>query len=209
MDGWFEGFFKSDQPARDKFLSRLFGLFSERVVSAWCACSEAAYEDLGRPTLYLPGETGGRTIDFTLRRRVGGQTYAAELKCELEFEGYRYLRLSDVDQLHHHAGEAFVRFLALARDPEAIHVRVGGKPVPVNGAILIWGATAPEGCVAVTAACGFSDVLSVENMLSDLARWRPEDWNSLVDRHRGWTTELFDMLASSPNGEIRDDADNP
>lgn len=87
MDGWFEGFFHSDAPARDKFLSGLFGLFSEQVVRAWCAWPEAAYKDVGRPTLYRPGQTGGRTIDFALRRRTTGETYAAELKCEPEYDG--------------------------------------------------------------------------------------------------------------------------
>ena len=49
-------FFRSAEPARDKYLSRLFGLFSEEVVRTWCACPEAAYLDLGRPTLRDPDE---------------------------------------------------------------------------------------------------------------------------------------------------------
>ena len=200
MASGFEAFFHSDTPTRDKYLSQVFRLFSEQVVRTWCACGEASYEDLGRPTLYRTGQTGGSTIDFTLRRRTTGETYAAELKCELEFDGYKYLRLTSADQLRHHTSEAFVRFLALARDRDSIDVRTGGKPTPVDGAILIWGATTPEGRAAVTAACGFADVLSIEVMLTDLAHWRPDAWSSLVDRHRAWTTELFDMLAA-PAGE--------
>ena len=199
MDGWLEAVFRSDDAARDKFLSRLFGLFSEQVVRAWCACPEASYEDLGRPTLYVTGQTRGSTIDFTLRRREGGQTYAAELKCELEYDGYTYLRLTSVDQLRHHTLPAFVRFMMLAKEPGAVEVRLGGRPTPVDGAILVWGATTGEGRAEVSAACGFADILSVEDMLTDLARWQPDAWTSFIDRYRGWTTELFDLLAMPPS----------
>jgi hypothetical protein len=110
----------------DKFMSRLFSLFSEEVVRAWCACPEAPYEDLGRPYLVARGERYGHTLDFTLRSRATGETYVAELKCELEYEGYRYLRLSDVEQLKHHGGAAFKKLPAVARDPGSLQMRVGG-----------------------------------------------------------------------------------
>ena len=102
----FEDFFHSDRPARDKFLSRLFGLFSEDVVRHWCRCPEAPYEDLGRPYLRLPTERYGHTLDFTLRDRETGATFVAELKCELEYDSYRYLRLMDASHLGHHQGAA-------------------------------------------------------------------------------------------------------
>lgn len=94
----FERFFHSSQPTRDKYLSRLFGLFSEQVVRMWCAQPDAPYEDLGRPTIREPDDSRGSTLDFTLRDRSSGQTYVAELKCELEFANYRYLQLSHADQ---------------------------------------------------------------------------------------------------------------
>ena len=98
----FEDFFRSDRPVStvsfpspDKFLSRLFGLFSEDVVRHWCRCPEARYGDLGRPYLRFPTERYGHTLDFTLRDRQTGETFVAELKCELEYDNYRYLRLTD------------------------------------------------------------------------------------------------------------------
>ena len=195
MSDTFDRFFRSAQPARDKYLARLFGFFSEAVVRAWCACAQASYTDLGRPTLCARGQTRGHTIDFTLRHRDSGRTCVAELKSELEYDGYRYLRLTGTDQLQHHTSVAFAKFLQIAADPMSLDVRVGGKPVKVDGAILIWGATAAQGRAAVMAAHGVADVLSVESMLADLHVWRPPEWVTFVGQHRLWTDELFDFLA--------------
>jgi hypothetical protein len=194
VGGAFDTLFRSQLPRRDKFLSRLFGLFSEEVVRSWCRCAAARYEDLGRPTLLAAGDRYGHTLDFTLRDRESGQTFIAELKCELEYEGYRYLRLRNSAQLLHHGGAAFAKLLAVARNPEAMPVRVGGKVVQVDGAILVWGATTSLGCKAVQADHGFADVLSIEAMLADLRAWDASHWREHVHQLRSWTTELFDAL---------------
>lgn len=195
MTGVFERFFRSPEPARDKYISRLFALFGEQVVHRWCACPEAPYEDLGRPTLCDPGQTRGHTIDFTLQRRDSDRIYVAELKCELEYEGYRHLRLTSADQVRHHTSPAFGKFLRTASDPTAFDVRRKGNREPVDGAILVWGAVAPEGREAVMSEYAFADVLSVEAMLADLHTWSPVGWTELVSRYRDWTDELFDFLA--------------
>ena len=191
----FADFFRSSEPTRAKFLSRLFGLFSERVVRTWSAQVEAPYVDLGRPTLAEIGQPRGHTLDFTLRDRSSGRQYIAELKCELEYDNYRYLLLTGSDQLLHHTSEAFRKFLRVAEDPASIGIRLGGVPCSVDGAILIWGAVAPEGRSAVIDRCGFADVLSIEAMVVDLQRWAPEAWSELIQSHRRWTTELFEFLA--------------
>ncbi|MGF1665790.1 MAG: hypothetical protein ACFCVC_05910 [Acidimicrobiia bacterium] len=99
-----EDVFRSPEPGRDKFLSRLFGLSNEEVVRAWAADERAPYEDLGRPTLRWPADAAWHTLDFTLRRRSDGAVFVAEMKCDLEFEGYRYIRLSDVHHVERHLG---------------------------------------------------------------------------------------------------------
>lgn len=194
MTDTFGRFFRSTVPARDKYLSRLFALFSEQVVREWCSCPEASYEDLGRPTLCEPGIRRGHTIDFTLRRRDSGLSYVAELKCELEYDNYRYLRLINPDQLTHHTSVAFGKFLQVAREPKSLDIRRGGLPTEVVGAILVWGATTSEGCNAVISQYGFADVLSVEAMVEDLHTWAPPGWVALMEQYRGWTNELYDFL---------------
>jgi hypothetical protein len=197
----FEDFFHSDRPARDKFLSRLFGLFSEDVVRHWCGCPEARYEDLGRPHLRLPAERYGHTLDFTLRDRQTSKTYVAELKCELEYDNYRFLRLTNASQLAHHQGAAFGKLLNLAKDRSCIPVTVGGKPMAVDGVVLIWGATTPAGCEAVRSAYGFADVLSVEAMLDDLRQWHCKSWTARLTEVEDWCIELMEFLrGEEPEG---------
>ena len=195
----FEEILRSSKPARDKFLSRLFGLFSEDIVRYWCNCPQAAYEDLGRPTLKVPGASRGPTLDVTLCNRATGKLFFAEMKSKLEFENYRYLRLETALQVQHHhvpsgAPTAFKRFVRLIKDPSCINVFVAGKSVTVFGTILSWGAISPDGVTSTLSEYGFADVLSVESMLDDLARWGTADWSERLNQIRDWSNELLDDL---------------
>lgn len=190
-----ETLFRSAVPQRDKFLARLFGLFSEEIVRHWASDPNAPYEDLGRPTLRWPDDTKFHTLDFTFRHRADGRVFVAEMKAELEWEGYRYLRLVDAAQIEHHErSAAFQKLIATARNSEAVSVRVGGKPVAVSGAILVWGATAAAGIEGAKEVYGFGDVLSVEMMLMDLRAWKTVSWCEYAAQLRRWTEELFDGL---------------
>jgi hypothetical protein len=193
----FEEVFRSAEPVRDKYLSRLFGLFSESVVHIWCTQPDAAYEDLGRPTLRESGTKYGHTLDFTLSERSTGRIYIAEAKCELEYNNYQYLSLEEPVQIAHHTSTAFAKFLRVAADPTAYDVRLKGAPVAVDGAILVWGAVTPAGRAAAMSTCGFADVLSIESMVTDLKQWSPPEWADFIGRYRRWTTELFDYLGGS------------
>jgi hypothetical protein len=56
--------------ARAKFLSRIFGVFSDEIVKLWTENSKAPYKNLGRPTLRKRGlDQTKHTIDFTLSDR--------------------------------------------------------------------------------------------------------------------------------------------
>src|SRR3954451_21716212 len=116
--------FHSENGTRDKFLSRVFGIFSEQIVRIWCRMPQAPYEDVGRPTLrpldnYSGFPSGkGYTLDFAFRSRANNTIYPGELKSELEFMNYRYLTLRSADQLEHHQKDAFKAFLDAAKHPE-------------------------------------------------------------------------------------------
>jgi hypothetical protein len=166
----------------------------EHVVRTWCDCPQAPFCNIGRPTLRKPDETSGYTLDFTLEHRQSGQSYAAEMKCWTTWEHYRYLRLTETTQLEGITQPAFVEFLAFARDPAAYQVFVKGKPLAVAGAILVWGATTPQGRAAAT-ALGIANVLTVEEMVKDLHAWHPAAWQEFVSQRRSWAAELFDYLA--------------
>jgi hypothetical protein len=201
VNSQFEDIFKTSYPTRDKYLARLFGLFSEEVVQNWCACPTAPYENLGRPTLWLSDKRGS-TLDFTLHLRDTEEIFIAEMKCWLEFDNYRYLRLVDSVQLQRIvnqklAGSAFQEFLQLAQNPTIFDVRVGGRPLPnlVSGVILIWGATSDSWRQAVIVDYNFADVLSVETMLDDLHIWMPTRWTERINQLRQWSEELFAFLS--------------
>ena len=198
----FSDFFQQPRyPGRDKHLSKLFGTISEEVVRAWCTLPSVKYEDKGRPTLKRRDEGRGHTLDFTLCDRGSGKLYIAELKCELEYENYRYLRLTNPEQLRHHERNvaAFRKFVEVARDPRAIPVTVGGKAVEVSGAILIWGAASPQGAEVVRNVYGFHEVLTLESMLPDLRANPPRAWADRVNKLRIWSNELFDFLSPKDN----------
>lgn len=189
-----ESVFRSDIPVRDKFLSRLFGIFNEEVVRHWAACPQAPYMNYGRPTLYQPEHTRGYTLDFTLCEKHSGKIFVAEMKCELELGNYRYLRLSSPEQLDHHRNPAFQHFLRAAVEPRAMRAMVNGNPIPIDGAVLVWGALDDLGADHVKQAFGFADVLSVESMVRDLVRWRPPQWLRFVSHREQWSGDFFTYL---------------
>jgi len=180
-----------------KYLSRVFGIFSEQIVRFWASDSRSPYEDLGRPTLRKPGETTGYTLDFTLRRKDTGKIYVAEQKCEIEFQNYKYFILTDVKQLEHHSKDAFLAFLEVASGNENQRTFVGREELQTNGAILIWGAATPEGKRAVKNAKGFFDILTIEDMVRDLISWDNKPYREFMEQRRAWANEMFDGLLQS------------
>jgi hypothetical protein len=179
--------------ARDNFLSRLFGIFNEEIVRIWCRDKRAPYEDLGRPTISADGGKG-YTLDFTFRDRADGSVWVVEMKCELAYDNYKYLRLTHPAQLDHHKKDAFRHFLALAKSPGDYIVRVGETQLTANGALLVWGSCTADGVNGVVTQCGLRDVLSLESVIGDLLRWRNREYLELVERYEVWSSELFSAL---------------
>jgi hypothetical protein len=196
-----EALFQRPERGRGAYLSRLFAFFSEEVVRHWSACEQAPYRDVGRPVVWDEDRSRYHVLDFTLERRSDGARFVTEMKCEIEFEGYRYLSLTTVDQIEHHVrGAAFQKLLRLGGNPRSLRVTIGGAEQSVAGAILVWGIVTPEGRSAAMTHHGFADVLSVEDMLRDLGEWRPQLWADWVATRRRWTDELFEWLAYAPVG---------
>lgn len=198
-----EEVFRSEEPGRGAFLSRLFAFFSEEVVRHWAACEQSPYRDVGRPVVW---DEAGRyhVLDFTLERNSDGARFVTEMKCEIEFQNYRFLSLVDGSEVEHHvAGAAFQKLLRLADDPRSLRVTIGGKEQVVAGSGLVWGVVTPEGKEAAISRYGFSEVLAVEDMLRDLAGWQPKAWADFTATRKRWADELFDWLTySSPTLEL-------
>ena len=182
--------------ARGKFLSRVFGIFSEDIVRLWAKDDRSPYEDLGRPTVKQNGVAKGYTLDFTLRHAETGKSYITELKCEIEYQNYRYLVLTETSQLEHHRKPAFIALLGVAKKKDEYTVVVNKEKIEVDGALLIWGAATDEGRETVRNSCGFADILTMADIINDLQKWKHKGFNKLIEDRRGWTNELFDQLRS-------------
>ena len=189
---------------RAKFLARVFGIFSEKIVRLWSASAGAGarYEDLGRPTVHFDDDEATRsTLDFTLRDKASKKTYVAEMKCEIEYRNFRYFVLTSPDQLKPKMTKpAFRSFLRAAREPSAARVTVPSprRSVPVDGAILIWGAATQRGCADVREKFKLADVLTVESMVDDLTRSHDEAYVAMLEDRRKWLNEMFYGLAAGP-----------
>jgi hypothetical protein len=198
MGNWFRHLFKADPPdsARDKFVARLLGIFSEEIVRVWCQSPRSPYEDLGRPRVVPPGQEKGHTLDFTLQSRANGRCYVAEMKCWVEYQGYRHLTLQDADQLEELEGPAFRAFLAAASRPARCRVTIAQRSQTVHGAILIWGDVSSAGRAAVQERYGLAAVHSLKEIVSDLIRWKDARYEALLKKRSAWCSELFQGLAA-------------
>ena len=90
----FVSLFKQDKAdrKRGKYLSRLFGIFSEDIVRIWAADEKCHYEDLGRPSIRFEDKT--YTLDFTFQHKQSRKVYIVEQKCEIEFQNYKFFILN-------------------------------------------------------------------------------------------------------------------
>lgn len=182
--------------ARGKFLSRIFGIFSESIVQIWAEDERASYRNLGRPTLCAASPVRSPTLDFLFECRRTGKRFVVEQKCEIEFEGFRYFTLTGTHQLKHHKKPAFAAFLAAANGsvPGARDWKVGSRRMTVEGAILVWGAVTQEGRAAVMEETGLHDVIGLDRIIAECAEWKPEAYCRLVSDRRRWCEELFAFL---------------
>jgi hypothetical protein len=182
--------------ARGKFLSRVFGIFSEAIVQIWSEDERSPYRNLGRPTLAGPSAARSPTLDFLFECRRTGRRFVVEQKCEIEFNAFRYFTLTSPDQLEHHNKPAFAAFLAAANGSErgSRDWKVGSRSLAVDGAILIWGSVTPGGRNAVIAATSLEDVIGLDRIIAECSRWRPDAYCRLVSDRRQWSAELFDFL---------------
>ena len=186
--------FQNGPKEKGAFLSRVFGIFNEEIIRIWARDPQSPYSISDRrPTLY--DESGRYTLDFLFIR--DGHSYVSEMKCEIQYQNYKYWMLEDASQLEHHRGRrAFDLFLEVARDPVSINVRAGSEIKP-SGAILVWGAVSPNGAQSVQDRFGICDVISMEDCVRDLVKWGSSDYRELIAEKRDWCNDLCRTLLGS------------
>jgi hypothetical protein len=192
----FTEFFRQSgsDPRRAKFLSRLFGLFSEELVRIWSGDVRAPYSEIGRCTIYDPKLPKPSTLDFTFIERSSERAFVVEMKCEIEFQNFKFLTLNNPLQLEHHKKDSFKAFLsAAARDGDQT-TKVKGRLQKTEGAILIWGAVSPDGRQSCMAQYGFHDVIGVDQIIEDLVLWNSSEFAAFIEQLNVWSNDLFSFL---------------
>ncbi len=197
LNNWFCSLFKSSPQFRnrDKFLARLFGIFSEEIVKIWCESKDALYANLGRPRIFIPPSKKGYTWDFTLKSRNNGKIYVAEMKCWVEYQNYKFLTLQSVDQLTEFSSPAFDVFLKAAKNPSRCKVKVEGETKPVAGAVLIWGDVSRAGRKSVKKRTGIAGVLSLKEMIDDLVTRGNTSYVDFLNKLNLWCNDFFKNLS--------------
>jgi hypothetical protein len=126
-----QSLFRSDDVERNKFLSRLFGIFSEEIVRCWTNDNQAPYQNLGRPTIRPKGsQQRGTVLDFPLKSKTDGQIYITEMKCWMEYEKHSFLTPEDPAQVKkaRKFTKGFPVFLDVAKSPSQFTLTVGTTP---------------------------------------------------------------------------------
>lgn len=197
-------FQKTTAPAkRGTFLSRVLGIFSEELVRIWASDERSPYRDLGRPRVFCPESGKGYSLDFTFEDRATSKLFIVEMKCEIEYQNYRYMTLRQPDQVFHHKKPAFDLFRSVARNPEQSRVEIRRAPTKVDGAILVWGDVTNEGKRSTIEHFGFHDVLGLDAILEDLWEWQPTELEELVNSLGDWSFELFNFLGGGMKSPIQ------
>lgn len=183
---------------RAKFLSRVLGIFSEEIVSIWAQDERAKYQNLGRPTLRDSSDERGHQLDFSFQCRKTKKLFVAEMKCEIEYENFRYFVLEKRAQLTHHekkpAFQKFLRCVTSSVNPPKVYI--AGEARAIDGAILVWGAVSDQGRQDVCTRAGISEVLSLEDICADLASWKNQEFFELLESRLTWCTELVQGLSA-------------
>ena len=191
----FVSLFKQDEAdrKRGKYLSRLFGIFSEDIVRIWAADKKCHYEDLGRPSIRFEGKT--YTLDFTFQHKQSRKVYIVEQKCEIEFQNYKFFILDKKEQLSHHikAKKAFMAFLEAAKK-NIISASISKQEIKIDGTILIWGAATQKGINDIKLEYEIDDILTLEKIIDDLILWRNDNFYKFVKDRIVWSNEMLSGL---------------
>lgn len=191
----FISLFKQEQAdkKRGKYLSRLFGIFSEEIVRIWAADENCHYEDLGRPSIQFKDKS--YTLDFTLRHKQSKKVYIVEQKCEIEYQNYKFFVLDNKEQLSHHTKNAFVAFLEVAKK-NIISASIKKQEIKIDGTILIWGTATPKGINDIKLEYRIDDVLTLEKIIEDLISWKNGIFYKFIRERMIWSIEMLSGLLS-------------
>jgi hypothetical protein len=199
---FFEKGIHTSNDKRGRFISRIFGIFSEEIVHCWCKNPNSKYNCAnGRPTIYEKDKH--YTLDFTFIDKCE-QVYIVEMKSEIQYQNYKFLTLRNDPTFNFFKNHIKKRAFQLFLNPGDRPIKIKGKELEnIAGSILVWGRIEEKFNLEIFNHKmkkyihnyrPLSDVLSVENMINDLLSWEDENYKSLVEQYKNWSNELYDKL---------------
>jgi len=153
------------------------------------------------PTIYYGEEGKYCILDFLLKDKKG-ELFVTEMKCEIEYQRYKFFTLSDPEQIVHHNKNAFRKFLQLGQNPNQYTVKVKGEEKPcIKGIALIWGRVDQEKKHLISSEYNISHILCLEAITNDLLNWNDSNYKNLIEDRMTWMEELFNGLVNREANE--------
>lgn len=86
---------------------------------------------------------------------------------------------------------AFQRFLNVSKHPKSLKVKTKGMKVEADGGILIWGKVDKYKKQEICDLYGFFDILSLEDIISDLIRTKNKEYKEFLSTLHQWNVHLI------------------
>lgn len=187
--------FCSGNKKRDNYLSRVFGIWYEKVVMIWCDDPRSPFLNLGRPIFYV--EENKKYRGDYLLEDSSGKRFVTEAKCEIAYQNYKFLTLDTSNHLEHHKknSRTFRAILDMARETNKYTVTCNGLETEVDGTGLIWGRVSDKGLRETRADYKFHVILSIEDMIQQLNAWQNKEYIALLRELKEWTNDMFNGLS--------------
>ncbi|MTH66747.1 hypothetical protein [Paracoccus shanxieyensis] len=121
--------------------------------------------------------------------------FVSEMKCEIEFQNFKFFTLDGIAHLDHHTKPAFFELLKCTKPEPEDYCVVKGNKLRYDGAVLIWGTVDPDARQTVMLEKGFHDILGIDDICRDLAEWSCPKYQAFLDQRRAWCDQLFNGLS--------------
>ena len=194
---------KTNNSERDSFVSRFFGIFNERIAEIYFNSPFSEYENLGRPTLWYNKKY--YTLDFSLKNKITKEIFVCEMKCEMQYNNYKQLILSNVDQILTHKKDAFKYFLEIGKKNNNIIVKINKKEITVNGIILLWGKISENinDLEKIKSKYNFYEILSLEKMINIMILNNYDIFLDFINERKIWINNFLNDIVVFDKKDIK------
>ena len=185
---------KSGNIEKDKFISRFFGIFNEKIAELYFNSPYSKYKNLGRPTIKYGKEK--YTFDFTLQNKETNKIYVCEMKCEMQFNNYKRLLLENIDQILSHKKVSFIYFLDISKNKSKHKIEVDKKEIKTDGIILLWGKITNDtnALLKIKEHFGFYEIISLEKLINIMVENNYNEYYQYINEKREWINNFFDEI---------------